>query len=237
MRRRPTARTQSVLAATADNSRHVRNPVTRHRPLGPTSDQPALSSADPAGPAAEAQMRRALGLDGRSLSPRPTPRPSPPRAADAAGAPGRHRHRFVSDGEVPVVVVNSRQDPAALPRPEAAAALDTEREARRRAERALTAAQASIRELQSKLAQAETKLAHVSLARDEAVAALRRAQDEASAAPAAAPASESEQSPPAVRRRGRPPKPRAEKPAAAPRERGQKPVKWWVKGWRSALAD
>lgn len=203
--------------------------MTRQRPLGPVPDQPAVSTADPAGANAEARMRRALGLDGRMT---PT-RALPARAPDAT-APTRHRHRFVSDGDVPVVVLNPRADVPGAPRPDVAA-IQSERDARQRAEQALAGAQATIRELQGKLAQVQTTLAHVTLARDEAVAALQRAQEEATASRATAPAMP--ETPPTVRRRGRPPKQRTEKPTAKPRERAQKPVKWWVKGWRSALND
>ena len=204
--------------------------MTRHRPLGPSPDQPAVSAADPAGSNAEARMRRALGLDSRAAS----PRAAPARATDAA-APTRHRHRFVSDGEVPVVMMNPRTEQPSAPRADAAA-MQSERDARQRAEQALAGAQATIRELQGKLAQAQTTLAHVTLARDEAVAALHQAQEQAAASRAAAPPPEPDAAP-ILRRRGRPPKPRAEKPPAKPRARTQKPVKWWVKGWRSALVE
>ncbi len=206
--------------------------MTRHRPLGPASDQPAVSAADPAGPNAEARMRRALGLEGGSAP----PRTAASRAADAS-TQGRHRHRFVSDGEVPVVLMNPRPEQPAGTRPDgAAAALHGEKEARERVERSLAAAQATIRDLQAKLAHAQTTLAHVTLARDEAAAALQQAQEQAAAARAAPPAGP-DAAPPVVRRRGRPPKIRAEKPPAKPRAKAQKPVKWWVKGWRTALAD
>lgn len=163
-------------------------------------------------------MRRALGLD-RS----PAPRPNGTRSGDAP-SPGRHRHRFVSDGEVPVVMVQSRPDQPGSNRLDAAnaAALKDERAARERAERSLQAAQATIRDLQ-------TKLAHATLARDEVAAALRACQEQLAAARTQFPA-EAEPSP--VRRRGRPPKAASAQTAAKPRERVQKPVKWWVKGWR-----
>ena len=200
--------------------------MTRHRPLGPAPDQPAVPATDPAGPNAEARMRRALGLDSRSAS----PRAAPARTTDAA-APTRHRHRFVSDGEVPVVMVSSRGDQPPPPRADPAA-MQGERDARHRAEQALAGAQATIRELHGKLAQAQTTIAHLTLARDEAVAALQQAQEQAATARAVGP-----EVAPMVRRRGRPPKAHGEKAPAQPRERTQKPVKWWVKGWRSALVE
>lgn len=175
-------------------------------------------------------MRRALGLDGRPTAARSAgPRPSEPHG------PARHRHRFVSDGDVPVVVVNSRPDqPSANRLDAAAAALTEERSARERTERALAAALARIRDM-------ETKLVHVSIARDEAVAALEQAQGQLAAALAATPPAQPAESPPAgqpvVRRRGRPPKAKGERPPAKPRTRTPKPVKWWIKGWRDAAAE
>ena len=201
--------------------------MTRHRSLDPMPD-PSAAAADSISQTTEARMRRALGLDGKSGPARQTA----PRTGDSS-PPARHRHRFVSDGEVPVVVMPSRMDQPAGGRAEAAAAaaLQTERDARQQTERALTAAQAAIRDLQGKVAQLQTTLAHVTLARDEAVAALQQSQEQL-AAQVPPPAE-----PPIVRRRGRPPKIRAETPGATPGTGSAKPVKWWVKGWRSALAD
>ena len=95
----------------------------------------------------------------------------------------RPRHRFVRDGEVPVVTVTSRRghsahslpagtsfDPAVTSRLETVeVTLRQERSARQRVEAALRAAQATIHDLQ-------TKLGHAVLARDEAVEALRGAE-------------------------------------------------------------
>lgn len=184
-------------------------------------------------------MRRALGLDGQTPPPRPSAA-SAARTAESAAFAGRHRHRFVSDGEVPVVMVQSRPDqPAASRLEEATAALASERGMRERAERSLTAAQAAIRDLQ-------TKLAHATLARDEAVAALHTAQEELAAMRAHSPApmlpeplsaDAAPTTPVTPRRRGRPPKAATAKLPAKPRQRMQKPVKWWVKGWRETAAD
>jgi hypothetical protein len=172
-------------------------------------------------------MRRALGLDGKAAAPRPTA----PRAPDMP--PARHRHRFVSDGEVPVVVMPSRTDqPVGSRADAAAAALQAEREARQQAERALNAAQATIRDLQGKVAQLQTTLAHLTLARDETAAALQQAQEQLAVQAAAPPPAA-----PAVRRRGRPPKARPDNAVAVARAQTAKPVKWWVKGWRSALVE
>jgi hypothetical protein len=92
----------------------------------------------------------------------------------------RPKRRFVTDGEVPVVVVQGRRDygnrsplPAAaspVNRLDAAlAALTAERESRERIEHCLAEAQASIRELQ-------TKFGHATLERDELRAAVRQAE-------------------------------------------------------------
>ena len=101
-------------------------------------------------------MRRALGL-GDAGGQRIEQQERPPLAARQAErhSPDRHKRRFVRDGEVPVVVVRRDQgsDPGAnrvtLGAPptnrveQAEAALRTERDARERAERALTEAQAT----------------------------------------------------------------------------------------------
>ena len=184
-------------------------------------------------------MRRALGLDGERPPSHQSapPRPAFPRSVESH-APARHRHRFVNDGDVPVVVVHSRPDQPAPARPDRSAAqLGEERTARERVERALAAANARIREL-------ETQVVHVSLARDEALSALREAQEQLVVArmppPAPArPAQADAPTQPPVRRRGRPPKVKTDRPAPPAKSRGkaQQPVKWWVKGWRDAMAD
>jgi hypothetical protein len=110
---------------------------------------------------AEAQMRQALGLhDGPSSQPPPNPTLTMPN--------GLHpqRRRFVRDGEVPVTIIHrdQHQDGASAGNQLDAArqALRSETTLKERAERLLEEAQATIRDLQ-------TKLAHERLARDEAV--------------------------------------------------------------------
>ena len=199
-------------------------------------------------------MRRALGLDAGASTARPAairPTDSHNSHSSHTQAP-RHRHRFVNDGEVPVVMVHSRPDQPPPSRPDRSSAqLDLERAARERAERALAAAQTRIRDL-------DTKLHHLTLARDEALAALDQLREQLAAAlarPAAAPAaapigdqtgaataaSASAQADsaaaPVTRRRGRPPKPKTERPAPKPRGKAPQPVKWWVKGWRESVTD
>ncbi len=112
-------------------------------------------------------MRRALGLTGDRAV-----RSSPPQAErPQAGPPGRPagrssadkpRHRFVQDGAVPVTILNRHRPDEAdgLPASRTAieAALQDERVARARAERALLDALATVRDLQTKLGHAE--LAH-----------------------------------------------------------------------------
>ena len=156
----------------------------------------ALTSetASPGDPmqAAEARMRRALGLDGEQLRSRPAQDrvDAPQRPADRFSTPG-HKRRFVHDGEVPVTLVHGlvsgRREhadgngtrPGANLQPTnrlevAEAALAAEIATRERAERALQEAQAAVHDLQ-------TKLGHADLARQEAVETLRR-EREASAA-------------------------------------------------------
>jgi hypothetical protein len=113
----------------------------------------------------EAQMRRTLGLEHR---------PAASSSQHSSRLNDRHQQprRFVRDGEVPVVLVGRRDQSADGAASSGAApvnrlavaesALDAERVARQRCERALTEAQATIRELQ-------TKIGHADLARDEAI--------------------------------------------------------------------
>lgn len=139
--------------------------------------------------AAEARMRRALGLEGGGAFRAPE-RQEPAQRPAERFVPGHnghghngHKRRFVQDGEVPVTVVTSRRDipgeatlhrgpsvSAAPSRLEAAeAALSQETTARQQAERALHEAQATIHDLQ-------TKQGHAELARVEAVDRLHREQ-------------------------------------------------------------
>ena len=138
--------------------------------------------------AAEARMRRALGLDGEQLRARPAQErvDAPPRPAERF-VPGVHKRRFVHDGEVPVTVVHGlmsgRRDHAeanggrnanhAAPTNRleiAEAALAAEIATRERTERTLQEAQAAAHDLR-------TKLGHADLARQEAVEALRRERE------------------------------------------------------------
>jgi len=109
-------------------------------------------------------MRRALGLDGRPTSEHDTRSPSPAPA-------GTHHtpRRFVRDGDVQVAVVQRHQEDGAATNKLAAArqALAAQTEARDQAERLLQEAQATIKDLQ-------TKLAHEHMGNDESA---RRAED------------------------------------------------------------
>ena len=176
----------------------------------------------------EVRMRRALGLQGAS-------RQAPQRRADA-----RPRHRFVQDGGVPVVLVNSRgeSDPAAPFRAQIAeleAALEAERTAHGATRRALHDAQASAQALQ-------TRLAHAELAHGEALATERRARMEAedslqarlapsprikgsSAMAEGAPAGAG---PKLVKRN-------ASRPSRAVKTAEPKPVKWWLPSYQKKL--
>ena len=109
--------------------------------------------------ATEEQMRRALGLHNSS----PTQdRPVPPPASPVASSP--QRRRFIRDGEVPVSVIRRDQaDGAGTNKLDAMRqALSEHVAARKRAEHLIQEAQATIHDLQ-------TKLAHERLARDEAI--------------------------------------------------------------------
>ena len=131
--------------------------------------------------AAEARMRRALGLEGGGTKPRPSDRAA--ETVSRGSTPG-HKRRFVHDGEVPVTVVSPRREelnlhrgpgPAGPSRLEAAeAALAAEIANRQQAEKSLADAQAMVHDLQ-------TKIGHAELARIEAVEHWQRDQAELAA--------------------------------------------------------
>jgi paraquat-inducible protein B len=108
---------------------------------------------------AEAQMRRALGLTGNTPA-RPTSNPS---TTTANGSHPSRRH-FVRDGEVPVTILRHQHpDTESTNQLDAARqAIRTHAAARERTERLLEQAQATIKDLQ-------TKLGHERLAKDEAI--------------------------------------------------------------------
>lgn len=177
--------------------------------------------------ATESRMRRALGLQGPSRQP-------PQQRADQV----RPRHRFVQDGGVPVVVLNSRSDndPTAVFKARVAeleAALETERAAHGATRRSLHEAQAAVQAQQ-------TRLVHAELAHSEALAAERSARQvaeeslqarlaapEPAAPPVAAPALAASAKP----------KPAMRKTARAPRvsKKEPQPVKWWLPNFREKL--
>jgi hypothetical protein len=147
----------------------------------PTPETTAASFADTSD--AEAGMRRALGLGNQ-----PTARQygyQTPRTSDHHA----QKRRFAVDGDVPVVVLERRNQgtgvtsaPAASPPVnrlrEVETALKAEQDARQRAERLLTEARAAIHDLQ-------TKIGHANLARDEAVERANSLQSDMAALTAA----------------------------------------------------
>ena len=191
-------------------------------------------------------MRQALGLGGEAAAHRP---PVPQRREHE----GRGR-RFVRDGEVPVVMLNTNmREPSSTPNAppgraaEIDAALKAERLAHERAEHALREAQASVERL-------ETKLVHAEMAHGEALATERRGREAAEQALAEAAGVRqtlearvaelerllAEAAPRPAR--GRPAKPPAEAPranarprrnASKPADTEQEPVKWWLPTYRA----
>jgi hypothetical protein len=168
-------------------------------------------------------MRRALGLQGPSRQP-------PQQRADQV----RPRHRFVQDGGVPVVVLNSRSDndPTAILKARVAeleAALETERAAHGATRRSLHEAQAAAQAQQ-------TRLVHAELAHREALAVERSARQAAEESLQARLA-EPEPSTAATPALATPvkPKPAARKAPRAPRipkAKEPQPVKWWLPSFR-----
>jgi hypothetical protein len=164
-----------------------------------------LTGADPAN--AEHRMRQALGLAGSSTTPQQ-------QHSDAS----RQRHRFVTDGEVPVVLLNRQSDQAESPWSRIAAieaALAAERRARGEAEHALEEAHTLIQSLR-------TTLAHAELAHAEMLAAERAAREQAQAAIADRETAEQTVAT-AV-----PPAGTEHKAPTAPKPRKPQPVKWWL---------
>ncbi len=188
---------------------------------------------------AEARMRRALGLQGASSG------HSTPQRSDRP----RSRHRFVQDGEVPVVVLNSPRAPDAGPDAQAAmhAALEGERAVRIKADQALAEAQATIRSLQ-------VKLAHAELAHAEALVAERRSREHAETAlrdagatrtrtaghsEVEAAAQVTEPARPMAFKKARNQSARVAKAkpgAPAAMTRGPQPVKWWLPSYKAVRA-
>jgi hypothetical protein len=181
-------------------------------------------------------MRQALGLGEGS-----------PQHRQQSRNESEHRgRRFVKDGQVPVVVLSSKDHSAEAAAPvnraaAAEAALRGERALRDRAERALQQAQATLQQLQ-------TKLAHAELAHGEALAAERQRREAAEQAlqdSQVARAALQEQldlqvrarpepEPPAEAPSGRRPRRRVMKPRMstdATARREPKPVKWWLPGF------
>lgn len=130
-------------------------------PSRATSRSPEAERLD----TAEERMRQALGLSSGS-SAQTIARPQPDRQLLARQkSPDAHsahrRHRFVQDGQVPVVHVNRRVEGAADPAAQVSriqsleSALQSERTGRERAERLAHAAQLAVGDLRAKLHGAE----------------------------------------------------------------------------------
>ncbi len=137
----------------------------------------------------------------------------------SGGSPATTRHRYVRDGEVPVVHATlgrqpTRPDPSIQQDKALLEALrqdlERERASREAAERALQESRATLVTLQ-------TRLAHVEMDLQEA-----QAQVQEQAVAEAATAVLAVEPEPASERPRR--KPRAEKPARTPQ-----PIKWWIK--------
>jgi hypothetical protein len=227
----------------------------------------SLTAPDTETDDAEAKMRRALGID--HAPPVPTVHDRPPSSAPAATRipAAFSRRRFVRDGEVPVTIIHRDRDHDAAPSDHLASdstlvdrlkSLETkvraEQQAREQAERALSEAQATIHDLQ-------TKFGHECLAKDEALAALDSAKKEYDATQKTLSAVQAElanmwktrqaaRGVPAERiatDHERPPRKRGRKPAALvgkvarkvkakPVETEQEPIEWWIEGWREKLS-
>ncbi len=161
----------------------------------------------------EGRMRAALSL---------------PRTTSSPGPANHGRHRYVQDGEVPVVVINPRNrhpDEGRAAVAELERALGVERDARRAAEDALHQAEDTIRQLRTRLAHAEIAMAEI---------AQREAATQAAPPPATAPVP----APAAVEELHT-----VEAPREVPRAKRSKPavtedepVEWWKPGWQERVS-
>jgi len=188
-----------------------------------TSNQQQPLTLDPQ--VDEDRVRRALGLKTNSTH---THQQRPEQA--------RQRHRFVSDGAVPVVMLNRADGEAGGLKEKLAAlegALETERAAHAATRRALHEAQAAHQVLQ-------TRLGHAELAHNEAMATEREARRAAEEALAAARAEPAETPRPAPGKAAAAPEAEAQPALRKPRvarapkpEKEQKPVRWWTPSFRA----
>lgn len=190
-------------------ARPMMEAIRRYMPDTNNRNLEAVNEED----ATESRMRRALGLRGPAGQ-------APQQRADQA----RARHKFVQDGGVPVVMINSRgdQDSAARARvAELESQLEAERNAHAATRRALLDAQANAQNLQ-------TRLAHAELAHREALAAAQETLGVAQQATQDAQRSATEAVPKA-------PRPTMRKTAVerTPRDREPQPVKWWTPTYRA----
>jgi hypothetical protein len=189
-----------------------------------------MSSAETDALDAEMRARRTLGL-----------RTDTPRLQQQRPQPGRQRHRFVQDGEVPVVIVrdSGRSIQSGHRIAELVAALDAERAARAAAMHSLEEARTIIQSLQ-------TRLAHTELVCDEAVAAERQArivaeralqqvvagdraaEDRLELAAEGAPAQAPGKRPRATRTVSS-----VRDAATRPKTREPQPIRWWLPSYRA----
>ena len=171
-------------------------------------------------------MRETLGLSGRGRA----------QSRSQPSTTTKQRHRFVQDGEVPVIHMNGLRDgdAAAASRGRITtleAAVETEHALRIKAEQAVQAGLAHIHAL-------ETKLAHVEMSAREAVATERQARARAEAELQVAAAARDVAPPPITalpEDAPRPVKPRVKRALQAkmPRVKEPQPVKWWLGSARS----
>ena len=190
----------------------LRSNASNHAPGGSAAEHPSQ----------EAKLREALELMGG----RRGAAPQGGGARTAAGSAST-RHRYVRDGEVPVVR-------AALGRPRAESAnqpdkalLDSLRQELERERAARESAERATAELRLASTALQTRLAHLEMDLHAAQEALRHAAQEAAAQEATRQAANAAATQPCTRE----PAPAHPKPRPG-RPRGQgsaAPIKWWIK--------
>lgn len=199
-------------------------PLSERRPLQGKNTDTLMSGAPLQNE--EAQLRRALEhMGGSRISLRSSP---------SGGSSTGQRHRYVRDGEVPVVHANLGRP--AMGRPDASAPqdavlietlrqnLEQERARREAAERSLHEARASLTALQTRLGHVELDLQ----AAQEQVAVQQAAAEQALAEQAASQAA-SQQATDRAEATITSPAPGRSRPRSARRTSAPKPIKWWIK--------
>ena len=199
-------------------------PLSERRPLQGKNTDTLMSGAPLQNE--EAQLRRALEhMGGSRIS---------LRSSSSGGSSTGQRHRYVRDGEVPVVHANLGRPATGRPdasAPQDAVLIETLRQNLEQERARREAAERSLHEARATLTALQTRLGHVELdlqAAQEQVAAQQAAAEQALAEQAASQAA-SQQATDRAEATITSPAPGRSRPRSARRTSAPKPIKWWIK--------